>query len=246
MKNLLPFRFGALIVAAKVVEDYVNALEFASQLVNGRSVHRGEVHLNHETAICDGAPGVAHFNRIERTFPDGTCGLRSGIDAVDAERTDALGPLFIEDIDTVGRVGGVGVEEAGASEEIFRRFIREAVFEIRMVVLVRLGMDDYGMGDLDLLHKHGIVFQCDRLRLVSGLGVKGKFLCVGSEEMYVGIDEQSFELSGEGEGKRQKGASMHGAMICRTLISCTHHDAVAFNPKWRCGLGAGKASAASG
>jgi hypothetical protein len=99
------------------------------------------------------------------------------------------------------------IKEASALEESRFGLMLEAIFEIAMVVLVRLRVNDNHVIDPRFPDELQIWFQGLRGRFVDRVDVIGKPPLVFREEVYVGIDENAGRAAGAGSRKKAEGAA---------------------------------------
>ena len=91
-----------------------------------------------------------------------------------------------------GSVAAGGVEQTGPLKKAALGLVVEAVFEIAVVVLIRLGVDDDAVVELCLGDELFVVVEIGRRRLISSRGRVGETRLVLSEKVYVGVDEYAF------------------------------------------------------
>ncbi len=65
-----------------------------------------------------------------------------------------------ERLHPVGRVRMNRVEQAGALKVALRGFMRKAVFQVAVVILIRLWVDDYRMVKLSCLDERKVLLEC--------------------------------------------------------------------------------------
>ena len=110
---------------------------------------------------------------------------------MNAQRDDALGPAFRQGAHAARRILAQRIEQARCFEIARFRLVGEAVFQIAVVVLVRLGVDDDRVRQAGGFHQLGVVFQRVGGRLVRRAGRVGDAL---------GVEEVNVTLDGRGRG----------------------------------------------
>ncbi len=133
-----------------MVEHDVDGREAGGQLTDLRRVIGNEVHLDGEAERLGFAPRGLHGRVAHVAVLDGAAGrgrLARRAHLMDPERDDPLGVLFYQRLHAGGRIRRDGVEQAGALEEAGPGLVGEAVFEVAVIVLVRLGMHDHDVVD---------------------------------------------------------------------------------------------------
>jgi hypothetical protein len=84
-------------------------------------------------------------------------------------------------------VGQIRIVKTRSLEKSLARFVLEAVVKIPVIVLIGLGMNDYGVCYIGRLDERRIICQRLRRRTICRIGVIRESL--GLEQMYVCIDD---------------------------------------------------------
>jgi len=216
LENLVEVGGLAHAGAAHVVEDNGGVSELGGEFADGGGVVGKEVHLNDEAKRCGGGPGVAELRRGEVAVLDRAGGERSfagRVHGVDAEPDNAAREFLDEGAHALWGAGIGGVVEAGAFEQAGRFFVLEAVFKIRVVVLVGFRVNDDGMVDGGLCGEGEILGERGGFGLVGAVGMVGEF--GGFKQVDVSIDGKSAWLREKRSGQEGKSvaASEHGKRI---------------------------------
>ncbi len=128
------------------------------------------MHLDGDASVGDHSPGALHVVGGEIAPGDGP-GVRRQRAAlenrVDAHRDDAARTALHQAAQAVWRVAAGRVEQTRPLEEAGAGLVLKAVFEIAVIVLVGLGVDDNAVGELGLGDELLVVFE------VGGLGAVG-------------------------------------------------------------------------
>ena len=110
---------------------------------------------------------------------------------MDPQRDDALRPPFGQRAYSCWRVLPQRIEQACSLKIPRLRFVGKAVFQIPVIVLVRLGVDDNGMGQTSAFDQLQMIFQ-----RISGRFV-GRVRCIGEAR---GIEQVNVRLDRRGPG----------------------------------------------
>ena len=168
-----------------MIHDHLRLLELADEWLEPWRVVWGEVQLDRQPVVTRQLPELAQLGLAEGRQ---TVGLK-GVDACGHNRQP-----FGQRGQLLHRAGPVAEDEQRALEPTLAD--GEAVFEIAVVVLIRLGMHHHGK-----VHARGIheleekLRRGGQLRLVSATRVIGKTrVCLASEAMRVGVHDRSAVL----------------------------------------------------
>jgi hypothetical protein len=155
---------------------------------------RDEVHLNPKLKIMRFANRRTHSRMLQIAVADRTrrCRRRSlRAVRVDPQRHNALRVSLHELCHTIRRVGLDRIEQASTLEEHRRRLFLEAILEVAVVVLVRLGMDNERVVDTRLFDKLVVRLERRGWRLVRRIQVVREPLLVIREKVDMRIDKRT-------------------------------------------------------
>jgi hypothetical protein len=175
--------------------------ELTGQRRDLRCVERDYMHLNRKTQILRLAKRGAYARVLQVPVTDrARGGRRSSFGAIDVdpERHNASGVAFHQRLHTGWRISRYRIEQARPLEESPPWLVGEAVFEVPVIVLVWLGMDDDDAVDACLGCKISVFRQRRCRRLINGACVIREPLRL--EQMDVRVDQRSALRRAEASG----------------------------------------------